>query len=227
MNRILVVEDDEHDMEFLLRVLKKWPTETVICTTAAHARHLFSNHPFHAVMVNLSLPMPEPDGVDLIQWMRSRSQEVTIFVVTGAEDPRRRAQALESGANAFFTKPYTSEDNMILLAQLEVVRTARKLAYAKGKRMQNWRTNLGGAFAALGTFLFGASATMKIADFDVPSTFVKLCLMAGFLMQGAGIFYMALHSADKNVVEKNLQEQRAINLVADLPTYSPNQTAKE
>lgn len=211
MLRILVVEDVREDMELLVHVLKKFPLEVTTCETASEARRLFETHSYHAALVNLALPNPEPDGIHLIRWLRLRSQEILIMVVTGADDPRRRSQAIEAGANGFFTKPYTHEDNLILLAQLQVVQTAKQRAYAKGNRMRNWRTNLGGACAALGTFLFGASYMFKSMEVDIPPAFVKGCMMMGFMMQGGGIFYMALQAADKKVVEQNLQEQRAIN----------------
>lgn len=78
--------------------------------------------------------------------------------------------------------------------------------------VKNWRTSLGGACAALGTFLFGAAVLFNAAGFEIPSSFVKACMMVGFIMQGAGVFLMALLAADKKVVENNLKEQQGINL---------------
>ncbi len=211
MIRILVVEDVAEDTELLLHVLKKFPVEVETCTTAPEAKELFLEKQYHAVMVNLALPAPEPDGVELIRWMRSKSHEVLIMVVTGAEDPLRRSKAIEAGAQGFFVKPYTSEDNLILFAQLEAIKTARQIGFAKGKKARHWRTTYAGAFTATGLALFGGPMALSQTTFAVPSHMQSICIWAGLIMTVVGYFLNSLAQADKKVVERNFEDQREVN----------------
>lgn len=208
MNKLLIVEDNDNDMILLLVALRGCPLEVIKCTTAAQARALCLSHVFHAALVNLTLPYPEPDGIYLVRWMRAHDPRMIIHIVTGAEDPRRRAQAIEAGAQGFFTKPYTSDDNKLLLGQLQATRAA----YQHGKRMKHWRTTYGGAFTATGAILFGGPMALSQTSFVVPTHMMQFCIWTGLIMAVVGYFLTQLATADKKVVENNLKEQRSINL---------------
>ncbi len=71
--------------------------------------------------------------------------------------------------------------------------------------MKNWKSTLGGALAALGTFLFGAPVVMNATSPDFPKPIMVWCMLAGFLMQGVGIFFGHMFSADA----KDLKEVAA------------------
>jgi hypothetical protein len=69
---------------------------------------------------------------------------------------------------------------------------------------KNWQTNLGGAFAALGTTLMGIGIIPQLSG--VPSQTLTYVAIAGFFCNGLGVFFGHLFSADANTV-KALQTQ--------------------
>lgn len=200
MNQILVVEDDRQDCELLLAVLAKTRLQVTICETAARARELFEVQHFSAVLVNLLLPQPEPDGLQLIRWLRQRSPRLLIVVVTGLEDPRKREQAIEAGATGFFEKPYTSADNWLLLSQMEVERAA----YAEGKRLKHRLTNLFGALENIGTGLIGLSVVPSLTSMAAAEE-LKWVTVAGFILQIVGKQLFAASAADARTVNEHLR----------------------
>ncbi len=67
--------------------------------------------------------------------------------------------------------------------------------------MKNWKTNLSGAFAALGTFLAGYGVLS-----DVSTKMGRNFAVAGFICNGLGIFFGHLFAADASQV-KEVQQQ--------------------
>ncbi len=64
------------------------------------------------------------------------------------------------------------------------------------------KTTMAGAFAALGTFLFGVPYMLNTVSPDFPKAFSVWCMGIGIACTGAGIFFAALFSADAKHVEK-------------------------
>lgn len=70
------------------------------------------------------------------------------------------------------------------------------------------RTTLGGALGAFGVFLQGASLTINATSPNFPGKFLTGCIIAGFLMQGVGIFFAHLWAADEKEVAKVKEQVR-------------------
>lgn len=201
MRVLLIVEDSIHDLELLLHVLKPFHWTTVTCTNGEDALELFDPAKFCAVLCDLNLP--GMDGVELIAKLRKMSTEVHIDVMTGAEDPRRREQAILAGATGFFTKPYTSSDNQLLLSQLE----ASSASFKRGKRIKNWRTTVWGSSAAAGGLVWGSCIVMIQTNTHlVPAGIVTTLTLAGLLLNVVGLIGSSVCQADKQDVE-DLEKQ--------------------
>jgi CheY-like chemotaxis protein len=201
MNRILVVEDDEKDADLLMRALAGNGLGITTCVTAPEARKLLTRYEFDAALVNLRLPPPESDGLDLIRWIRKYSTGILIVVVTGAEDPRRRAQAIEAGATGFFEKPYTSEDNRLLLHQL----SANREAYRKGKQVKHRWTSIFGAIENIGSGLIGLSVVPSLTSMAAAEE-LKWVTIVGFILQIVGKQLFAAAAADAKTVNEHMQD---------------------
>lgn len=161
---------------------------------------LFNPLDYCAVLINLALP--DMDGVELIRFIRKKSIETLIVVVTGAEDPRKRSQAIEAGASGFFTKPYTSEDHRLLMNQLQ----ARQAAYQRGKKFNHWRTTLAGSANALGAFLWGSGILLAQMT-DVHKTLVNWLIGIGVFVNSLAVVYGGLVGADKKSVDDQFRNE--------------------
>jgi len=93
--------------------------------------------------------------------------------------------------------------------------------------MKNWKSTLGGAVAAFGTFLFGAPVVINSVSPDFPKPFMVACMATGFILQGVGIFFGHLFSADAKEVKTmaaQVQENSSAILTGDTTHLRKSQT---
>ncbi|HEY4086167.1 MAG TPA: response regulator [Bryobacteraceae bacterium] len=110
MRTVLIVEDSEACAETLQIALEALPdvkTEVVRSPAAALIRLLRDDAEISAVVTDLH--MPNSDGFDLIRQLRTEARyaRLPIMMISGDSDPRLPQRALETGADAFFSKPYS------------------------------------------------------------------------------------------------------------------------
>jgi len=76
--------------------------------------------------------------------------------------------------------------------------------------MSNYRSTIAGAVGALGVFLFGAPIALSAAtNIVIPQKLLAGMVVAGFLMQGCGLFLAHLFGADaKSVSDLKIQVQQ-------------------
>jgi len=79
--------------------------------------------------------------------------------------------------------------------------------------MKNYRSTLGGALAALGTFMFAAPMVFTSTQYECPRQVIIWCMIIGFFLQGFGQFFNGLFSADARTVT-DLKQQVLENRTA-------------
>jgi len=73
--------------------------------------------------------------------------------------------------------------------------------------MRNYRSTIGGSFAAVGTLLWGMPVALSTAGIDfIPKSDMRWMVIIGIIMSIAGTFCAHLFSADAKQVA-NLKEQ--------------------
>jgi len=79
-----------------------------------------------AVITDLDMPLV--DGMELIRRIRSSAghADTPIIVISGTTDLNAPKQALEAGANAFFSKPWSSARVCATLEQLLYAKNAKR-----------------------------------------------------------------------------------------------------
>ena len=107
--RILVVDDEEMNVEFIRRVLSPESGCTLASTTDPRdALRLYRE--FRPDVVLLDLKMPHIDGFQLLELLRAetpRNSFVPIVVLTSDVGPEAKRHALAAGAKDFLTKPFS------------------------------------------------------------------------------------------------------------------------
>ncbi len=104
--RILVVDDDELVRSLTVRVLERAGYSVVSAASAAHALELVGRDSIDLVVSDVV--MPGLTGVELLTELRSRKPDLPVLLMTGGSpEPERTAKALELGASAIVSKPYT------------------------------------------------------------------------------------------------------------------------
>ena len=118
---ILVVEDDSPVRNLITTTLKTTDYRYLSAANGEAAIMEASSHNPDIVLLDLGLP--DMDGVQVIQKIRSWSN-LPIIVISARSEDTDKIEALDAGADDYLTKPFSVEE---LLARLRV--TQRRLAF--------------------------------------------------------------------------------------------------
>ena len=117
---ILVVEDDAPVRNLITTTLKAHDYKFITAQNGNNAiMEAFSHNPD---IVLLDLGLPDIDGVEVIEKIRTWS-EMPIIVISARSEDKDKIDALDAGADDYLTKPFSVEE---LLARLRA--TQRRLA---------------------------------------------------------------------------------------------------
>lgn len=117
---ILVVEEDAHVRNLLTTTLKAHDYKYIIAPNGESA--IGDAASYNPDIVLLELGLPDMDGMEVIERIRSWSNMPIIVLSARCEDTDK-IKALDLGADDYLTKPFSVEE---LLARLRVIR--RRLA---------------------------------------------------------------------------------------------------
>ncbi len=126
---ILVVEDDLPVCNLITTTLKAHEYRYITAQNGKNAILQASSHNPDIILLDLGLP--DMDGVEVIERIRSWSN-VPIIVISARSEDRDKIDALDAGADDYLTKPFSVEE---LLARLRA--TQRRLI-----AMQNQTSNM-------------------------------------------------------------------------------------
>jgi DNA-binding response OmpR family regulator len=115
--KLLVVEDDLTLQRGLLRLLEQWGYAADTASTAAEAIAWLEQERFDLVLMDLGLP--DADGLDLCQSLRSRQlHQPLVLMLTARDSSASKVAGLESGADDYVVKPF---DPAVLRARLQAL----------------------------------------------------------------------------------------------------------
>ncbi|HPT29325.1 MAG TPA: sigma-54 dependent transcriptional regulator, partial [Bryobacteraceae bacterium] len=112
--RILVIDDEADIRESLETLLDIEGYSVTLAENAAQGLKCLESSSFDLVL--LDLMMPDRSGLELLDDLRARDRETPVFLITAYGSIEVAVQALKSGANDYFSKPW---DNEKLLIEIE------------------------------------------------------------------------------------------------------------
>ncbi|MCR5727744.1 MAG: response regulator transcription factor [Lachnospiraceae bacterium] len=112
---VLVVEDDKPIQNLITTTLKMNGYRFVTAVKGSDAIMLSASNTPDIIILDLGLP--DIDGVEVIENIRSWS-DVPIIIVSARSEDRDKIIALDKGADDYLTKPFSVEE---LLARLRVI----------------------------------------------------------------------------------------------------------
>ena len=102
--RILIVDDDQENGEFLQEQLSGSESKAVWHKDPRQALHQFRAHQYDIAI--LDLKMPGMNGVDLLQKLRQKDPELGFIILTGYPSVESALASLKTGAFDYIQKPY-------------------------------------------------------------------------------------------------------------------------
>jgi CheY-like chemotaxis protein len=127
---ILIVEDDEYSVEFMLDALRKLSLADkvkVFHDGAETLNYLFAAETLpgrdsfrHPKLIFLDLKLPKMNGIEVLRKIRANEATKTIPVVvfTSSTEDRDRVESYQSGANSYIIKPVAYERFMETVADI-------------------------------------------------------------------------------------------------------------
>ena len=165
---ILVVEDDTPVHNLITTTLKTHDYKYISAKNGAGAIMEASTHNPDIVLLDLGLP--DIDGVEVIEKIRSWSN-MPIIVISARSEDTDKIEALDAGADDYITKPFSVEE---LLARIRV--TQRRLAVMQsGEQIESSVFENGGLkidYTAGCTYLKGEELHLT------PIEYKLLCLLS-------------------------------------------------
>ena len=104
MTHVLVVDDEPHLLQALSMNLRGRGYTVTPATSGYSALELAAFE--HPDLVVLDLGLPDVDGLQVIQRIRERGDEVPIIVLSARTATQEKITALDRGANDYVTKPF-------------------------------------------------------------------------------------------------------------------------
>ncbi len=114
MNRILVIDDNEAVLNYLLVSLtqtQKFDVEVLSDSTKSFEKIDSGNYD----LVLLDMDMPEVTGWDVLRWIRPNHPEIEVIILTGVEDVKLAVESMKIGAYDYLCKPVDSARLLITL----------------------------------------------------------------------------------------------------------------
>lgn len=103
--RMLVADDDRALGAFLARGLEQDGHDVTLATDGEMAiESVRRDIPDIAV---LDLNLPRRDGAEVLEFVRSLTQDLPVLILTARQEPETRLQCLEMGADDFMQKPFS------------------------------------------------------------------------------------------------------------------------
>jgi DNA-binding NtrC family response regulator len=112
--RILVIDDETEIRESLDALLSLEGYSVEMAQNATDGLRRLENASYDLVL--LDLMMPDRSGMEVLKEVRERDSETPIFMITAYGSVEVAVDALKSGANDYFSKPW---DNEKLLIEIE------------------------------------------------------------------------------------------------------------
>jgi len=113
VTRILIVEDEERIVSFLVKGLRAQGFATDVAITGSEGLALALSGSFDLVILDIGLP--DRDGFSVLRELRSHDQELPVVILTARDDVADTVTGFEEGANDYVTKPFKFDE---LLARI-------------------------------------------------------------------------------------------------------------
>lgn len=106
--RVLVVEDEMLVSDALSVVMKRQGWAVDVASTVVEARWLAGEVDFDALVVDVHLP--DGNGIDFCHALREEGDTTPVLILTSQSDVSSRVRGLDSGADDYLPKPFSSAE---------------------------------------------------------------------------------------------------------------------
>ncbi|MFA9371072.1 MAG: sigma-54-dependent transcriptional regulator [Labilibaculum antarcticum] len=133
MKKILIIDDDPTICMMLQGLLKRKNFDADTVFSAGEALKRLENNQFDLVLSDFRLP--DFDGLELLQKIKSMNPHVPVIIMTSYADIRTAVNAIKMGAFEYVTKPLNPDEILLLInSALEKAEDTKNSKKAKEKK---------------------------------------------------------------------------------------------
>lgn len=118
--RILVVEDNPSEAEFIVNGLREEGHSVEQAATGPDALYLATREHFDAIVLDRNLP--QLDGLSVLRSLRAAQIDTSIIILSALAHADERVNGLKAGADDYLAKPFTLSE---LIVRLEILSRRR------------------------------------------------------------------------------------------------------
>ena len=116
MPKVLLADDDPELLQSVSAWLEHHKWNVDLASDGAEAREYMTQVQYDVLVIDWT--MPEVSGIELCQWYRSRGGTTPILILTGKDEISDKEKGLDSGADDYLTKPFSTGE---LLARVRAL----------------------------------------------------------------------------------------------------------
>jgi DNA-binding response OmpR family regulator len=131
--KLLLAEDDFDFSGILSRYLAGRGWDVLCCANGKEALTLARKQAFDVILLDLSLP--ELDGLEVLQRLRSDNSATPVLVITARSHVTEKVVGLEAGADDYLAKPFD-------LVELEARLKALTRRFGRDGQLRCWRNEM-------------------------------------------------------------------------------------
>ena len=112
-SNILIVEDDVSMREFLSDLLTSEGYKVDWSIHGGDAKKKIESESYDIVITDVV--MPEVDGVEVLRYVKEKSPDTTVIVITGYSTLKQAVELVKMGADDYFNKPFDNDDMLLVI----------------------------------------------------------------------------------------------------------------
>jgi len=120
MQRVLIIDDSSATRAYIRAALEaEADMEVTEATSGFDALRILPRSRFDLLLVDIN--MPNINGLELISFIRRSEthRETPLMIISTEASERDRSRAMQLGANAYLAKPFTAEDLISAVRDLQ------------------------------------------------------------------------------------------------------------
>lgn len=123
MARVLIVDDERLIQQLLARLVEDEGHEPATAGSVPEARGLLDTEEFDLILCDVD--MPGESGFDLVRSFRNRGGDAGVVMMSGIEDARLAAAAVDLGVDGYMLKPFQLDEARAKIAAVLARRKSR------------------------------------------------------------------------------------------------------
>lgn len=135
MEKVLIVDDEEMNLNLATTILKKEPYELILARDGSEAIEVIKTTKISLIILDLMMPIL--NGFEVLNFLKNGYSDIPVIVVTALSDKDSVVKAIDLGADEYLIKPFDIIDLKLRVKNLIKLNRLSKLKEIKVSNEDN------------------------------------------------------------------------------------------